>query len=580
MNIKLYKDFIFKVFFIFDKPKRYVFLLLIAFLFLGALDLLGISLIGPFVLIFFDFDRLQTEWGLFVGYDQEKLALYASLAIISIFLIRSIFIWLVNAFILNVSFNRQVEVRSQLLEHILEQEYSRRLTKNTAHYTTAIFAWCQQFVQSILNIFRVCAEGITIIFIVGLLIATDIRLFLTALTFALTTIFFMIFFFSRRFVSYGENKNKGLKKFSQAVHESIFGIKEIKILGLKNFFSNKVKDGASIVASAEKRLYLFSIVPRYLVETLLVTIICMIMLISTYGEENIISTISTLSIFMVAAIRLLPSISLIVSAFNSINLDIDAVNKLYEELTEVNLSRNNVDNTERYSKEDFRTFNTISFDKIKFGYEDNSILFENISLDINKGDFIGLVGESGEGKTSMIDLLLGINKPLSGDILVDGKSIYQSLDAWRSNIAYLPQETFLISGTLAENIALGQEAEEIDVNKVTNAINKAGLGELLGSLPEGLNTEIGERGLKFSGGQRQRVALARAFFSERDIFLLDESTSALDKGAASRILTQVHQLAQQGSTVILISHNEEMLKLCSRKLRISQGAIKDITTSE
>jgi len=251
MNYNLYRNYINKLFNIFGKSKSFLLLLLSSFLSLAFLDLVGISLIGPFVLIFFDFDKIQLEWGLFVGFDQKTLALYSSIVIISIFLLRAICVWAVNAFILNVSFSRQVELRTALLENILLQDYSKRLEKNTAHYTTAIFSWCQQFVQSTINIFRIIAESLSVIFIICLLMFTDITLFLIALAFALICISLMVFFFSRKFVEYGKEKNIGLAKFSNAVHEEVFGIKEIKILDLVEFFKEKVRDGAYKAARAE-----------------------------------------------------------------------------------------------------------------------------------------------------------------------------------------------------------------------------------------------------------------------------------------------------------------------------------------
>ncbi|MDA7562980.1 ABC transporter ATP-binding protein/permease [Gammaproteobacteria bacterium] len=574
MNIRVYKDHINKIFEIFGKSRSYLALLFLSFVSLAALDLLGISLIGPFVLIFFDFERIQSEWGLFIGYDQKQLALYASVAIVFIFALRSVCVWAVNAFILNVTFNRQVELRAELIVHILEQDYSARLAKSTAHYTTTIFAHCGQFVQSTLNIFRISAESLSVVFIMGLLIFTDFKLFLTAFLFCGLIISLMLFFVSSKFIKFGEDKNRGLVKFSNAVTESVYGIKEIKILGLADFFKSKVIEGASLAAAAEKRLYLFSIVPRYLVETMLVTVICIILIVANYNNENVSETIAVLSIFLVAALRLLPSMSLIIAASNALSLDVDSIKKLHNELS----SKPQISKTDKSAEdiEKFVSFDQISFNNLSYHYEGEPNIFNGLDLKINNGDFIGLVGHSGEGKTTLIDLILGINIPQNGDITIDGKSIYENLESWRATVAYLPQEIFLVNGTIAENIALGRDIRDIDIAKVNKCIKKAGLAEVIDNLPEGLMTEIGERGLKFSGGQRQRIALARAFFSDRNIFLLDESTSALDKDSAERILNQISDLSQAGSTIILISHNEEMLSKCNRKLRISNGQISEI----
>ena len=243
---------------------------------------------------------------------------------------------------------------------------------------------------------------------------------------------------------------------------------------------------------------------------MLVAVICMILVIANYNNDNVSETISVLSVFLVAALRLLPSISLIISAFNALSLDVDSIKKLDIELsTKPKISKKN-ESTQDIKK--FNEFKEIEFSNLSYHYEGEPNIFNDLNLKINNGDFIGLVGHSGEGKTTLIDLILGINLPQNGDISVDGKSIYKDLESWRATVAYLPQEIFLVNGTVAENIDLGRDLKDIDQAKVEKCINRAGLKEVIDGLPNGIMTEIGERGLKFSGGQRQRIALARAFF--------------------------------------------------------------------
>ena len=578
MKTIIYKEYFAKLFWIFNKSKTYVALLFVAFLFLAALDLVGISLVGPLVLIFFDFEKVQTEYGWFVGYDQKNLAVLATSIIVIIFSLRTVCIWALNSLILNAAFDRQVELRAEIIEQVLHQDYSKRLTKSTAHYTTVLFSYCQAFVQAVINVLRIGAEGLSIFFIMLLLIFTNFQLFLVALIFSGAAISGMILLFSKNFIAYGEDKNKGLVKFSNAVHESVFGIKEIKVLGLTDFFRARVIDGASRAAAAEKKLYLFSIVPRYIVETILVAIICLILVISIFANEDVLEVVGVLSIFLVASMRLLPSISLVIAATNDLSLGFDSISKLFDELQgraklthEANIVPSEV-STESFQK--------LEFQNVSFSYvgstEDEIEIFNNLNVSIHAGDFIGLVGESGAGKTTLIDLILGINTPQSGIILRNEHPMLENLNSWRSEIAYLPQETFILSGTIAENVAVGSEVADIDMAKVNKAVTKAGLNDLIGSLPDGLLTEVGERGLKFSGGQRQRIALARAFFAGRNIFLFDESTSALDSLAAESILEELGRLHKEGSTVILISHNQEMLWRCSRRLKIINGMVTEV----
>lgn len=577
MTINLYLNFIKRLLQIFGKSKRYLGALFVSFMSLALLDLLGISLIGPYVVLIFDFDKVQNEWGIFPNLSKSTLTIYASLLIMSIFFLRALSVWLLNNFILNSIYERQVELRSQLIEELLKADYSTRLEKNSGNYSTAILSFCGRFAQSTIGFFRILAESLSIIVIIILLIFTDITLFIIALSFALIVLGSMFYFFSGRFIKYGEAKNQGLFQFTNAVQEAIYGIKEIKILGLARFFSDRVRSGASMVAYADKRLTMFSIIPKYIVEALLVSIICVMLIVSNFSNQEPLDTIAVLSIFLVAALRLLPSVSTIIAAINAMNLDIDSINKLHDELflsnKEVNTSNKN-----KITCKSQELFNEMAIKSLSFTYKNGHKIFENISLSICKGDFIGLIGESGQGKTTLVDLILGINLPTNGKICVNGADIHGNIDDWRARVAYLPQETFLINGTIIENIALGENLEEIDIKKVSDSISKAGLSEFVSTLKDDIYTVLSERGLNFSGGQRQRIALARAFYSKREIIILDESTSALDKEASQKIINQVSKFTKNGGTALIISHNEKSLGLCNRRLKLAGGKIHEIQT--
>ena len=241
MTINLYLNFIKRLLQIFGKSKRYLGALFVSFMSLALLDLLGISLIGPYVVLIFDFDKVQNEWGIFPNLSKSTLTIYASLLIMSIFFLRALSVWLLNNFILNSIYERQVELRSQLIEELLKADYSTRLEKNSGNYSTAILSFCGRFAQSTIGFFRILAESLSIIVIIILLIFTDITLFIIALSFALIVLGSMFYFFSGRFIKYGEAKNQGLFQFTNAVQEAIYGIKEIKILGLARFFSDRVR---------------------------------------------------------------------------------------------------------------------------------------------------------------------------------------------------------------------------------------------------------------------------------------------------------------------------------------------------
>lgn len=573
LSIKKYSEHFNKVIWLFGQSKKYLVLLIICFVISGLIDLVGIGLIGPFVAIFIDFNKTTETIPFLANYSYENVAIVSSLILISIFVIRIITAYLVNNFVLSIVFNRQVELRSMLINAIHDQSYLERLNKTTGHYTSAIISFCTEYTSTAISMLRASAEIISVMFIIILLVITDWKLFFLTLGLAGSVLFVAITYFSKTFSNFGAIKNEGRRQFTDAVNDSVNGLKEIKILKISDFFKNKVIEGAKITAQAEKKLYLYTIVPRYFIECLLVFIICGMLLFSILLNGSILETISSLTVFLVASVRLLPSLNAIFQNFNIINLEMDSVNKLFLELTEF---RDEFSNTKSHSinKENFyyKNFKTLEINNLNFSYGEK-LIFNNLNLTISKGDFIGLLGKSGEGKTTFVDLILGIHSPHGGTIQVNKKSIFDDISSWRDNLAYLPQETFLINTTIAENIAIGETIDETVENKILYSIKKAGLEHVIMSLDDGIYTTIGERGLMLSGGQRQRVSLARAFYKNRNFFIFDESTSALDAESAERILDHIYNMSLEGSTIILISHNESALRKCNRKIRISNGEI-------
>ena len=194
-------------------------------------------------------------------------------------------------------------------------------------------------------------------------------------------------------------------------------------------------------------------------------------------------------------------------------------------------------------------------------------IFKNFSLEINKGEFLGITGSSGSGKTTLIDIMVGLIKPTEGDILIDGKKMQDQVSDWQSTIAYIPQNVLLINDTIKKNIALGIPEEEIDQNKINISIKNSSLNEFIDMLSNKENTLIGDNGVQISGGQKQRIALARAFYFDKEVIILDESTNALDKNTENQILKELKNL-EKIKTLIFISHDENFLKMCKKIIKL------------
>jgi len=378
--------------------------------------------------------------------------------------------------------------------------------------------------------------------------------------------------FRERLKEYGYLNNKHNVRMVQGINEAVDGLKEIRILGKEKYFYNIMRNGAKNSANISAKSSIINTLPSYTTEFLMILFVVLIVMISTLLGQDPQLVIPILSMFGVAAVRLIPSANFIMSGFSQINFTRDAIDILYDDL--INLKPLALKESSE-STQNLFNFNLFELKNIKFTYqygEDPSI--DNISLVVKEGEAIGFIGASGSGKTTLIDIILGLLKADKGEIILNGRALTSEEDLynWRSQIAYLPQEIFLIDDTLEQNIALGVEKGEINKKQIRNALKQAKLLDFIEQLPLGVKTIIGERGIRLSGGQRQRVALARAFYHQRNILVMDEATSALDNETEREIIDEIKRL-KGDMTMIIVAHRYSTIEHCDLIYKIDKGKI-------
>jgi ABC-type bacteriocin/lantibiotic exporter with double-glycine peptidase domain len=279
-------------------------------------------------------------------------------------------------------------------------------------------------------------------------------------------------------------------------------------------------------------------------------------------------------LFGIAAVRLAPSASQIMNGISTIRSSINGMEILYNNINDINklssLSNSRLNHT---SSEQKINFKTLRLNGVSFSHNDSSKkTIENIDLEINSGDIIGIMGPSGSGKTTLVDVILGLLKVSSGSIKFNDLNLEEELQSWQGQIAYLPQEVFILDQTLKQNITLTLNDCDIDDKKLEQSIRMAKLEVLVDELPKGMNTIIGEKGIRMSGGQRQRIALARSFYFERKVLIFDEATSALDSETEKEIMNEISQL-KGIKTIILIAHRVSTLHICNKVYKLEKGKI-------
>jgi ABC-type bacteriocin/lantibiotic exporter with double-glycine peptidase domain len=277
--------------------------------------------------------------------------------------------------------------------------------------------------------------------------------------------------------------------------------------------------------------------------------------------------------FGIASIRLIPSFNQLISCFSHLRFCRDGIRLLAKDITE--LRNKEKENNSFLNKEinQIKKFETLELKNISFTYNKKSrINLDNASISIKKNEFIGIMGPSGSGKTTLIDIMLGLLKPDKGQILINNIVLKDTNTFIKSKTAYLPQQAFIIDGSIKENVALGYLNDEIDEKKVLNSLHKAKIASTVLEMNDGINTHIGENGIKLSGGQRQRIAIARAFYHKREVLILDESTSALDERIEEEIINEL-KLLKKEITLLMIAHRHSSLKHCDKIIEIKNGKL-------
>jgi len=565
--------FLKKVLFLLGNRKRKLPVLIILFIFSSFLDVLGVGLIIPYM-SFVVSPELLSENRLFMVFsdfvdNKENILIYMSLILVTVFLIKTISAIVITRGIIKFSLDFGVELRSLLMKSYQSLPYTTYTQKNSSEYVYRIQSHTDQISQhTISSILRIISEGLITLMLFAFLIITSGVLVFYLIVFLGLIVLSYDLIFRKRIKIMGQKVAISQTAMVKGIYEGMAGFKEIKVLGKHIFFYNKVHTNSQSYADVKLQHKLISSIPRFFMELILVCVVVFLVLSFSVSGESTIDALPIISAFGVASLRLMPSISQIIASSTAIRFGKHAVDIIFKDIQSFDIVKNDNNNNNNIN-----AFKSFELKNISFSYPNISELaINNLSMKILNGSTIGIIGSSGSGKTTLVDILLGLLKPDSGEILYDGKLLNNNSHHWTDQVAYLPQQVFLIDDSIEKNIALGVESESIDKAFIDLAIKKSSLSELIKSLPEGVDTNIGENGVRLSGGQRQRIAIARAFYHNRSILVLDESTSALDQETEREIVKEIQNL-KGDKTMIIIAHRLNTLEHCDIIYKIEKGKI-------
>ena len=554
-----------QIFFLSGNKVLTIGMLFVIILLSSFFDLAGIALIGQYFTMLLDPENINNNYLLssISQNDYESSIINYGIILVIIFLLRSIIGLMINKFILSFSWNNQVKIQTYLLNAYQKLNYEDYINKNSSEYIQRIQHLVPQFSEGVLlPTLRVMSDGIVSLAIISLLAYLNIEALL--LFFVILVIFASSYtiIFGNKSKIFGKKSNIETIKLIQRLNESIYGLKEIRLLSSEKYFHQKMKNSAEKFAKNKVNGLFISTMPRFLLEFVLIAV-------SVMSGDDPSKSLGVLAIFGTASLRLIPSASNIMGGLSLIRFGRNATNDLYNDLISLEKSKTKIKNKST-KKENFKS---LLIDDISYTYPNmKESSLNNISLCINSGEMVGVIGKSGSGKTTLINLILGLLYQQSGEIRFNDENLSESLKSYWSTIAHIPQEIFLIDDSLKKNIALGVDEQEIDIEKLNFAINKAKLKEVVKGLPDNYETKIGERGIKLSGGQRQRIALARAFYFEKDFIILDEATSSLDNETENQIISEINNLKRK-KTILIITHKHSTIKQCDKIIMLENGRI-------
>lgn len=547
------------------KQKVQLIFLLFMTIFGAFLELLGVSAIMPFVNLAMNEDSITSNPFLYKIYElsgaatNNEFLIILAMILIGIYVVKNVYLIILYDAQYKFTYNSQQKLEGKLLSCYVKQKYLFHLSKNSAELQRNILQDVTGFFLSVLSYLQLLTEGSVCItlFIYLLYKDTSITLGVTALLVVFVLGFYGIFKKKINFI--GVSSREASAKRVQWVQQALGGIKEIKILGREPFFLNSYNKNAKIFAERQRKYQLAIVAPRPVMETVCIGSLLLIVAFKLKSGVSISYFLPTLSVFAVAAFRMLPSFGRISGCMGTISFQKSAVDEVCKDIKEAEYL---VDEEQNLIQTDINFKNKIVVENLAFQYPNTeNYVLRNVTLEIPKNKSVAFVGPSGAGKTTLADIILGILEPTQGGVKVDGSNIFKNLKTWNKKIGYIPQNIYLMDDTIRNNIAFGIDKEEVNEDRITEVLKEAQLKEYVESLEDGLDTYIGERGIRLSGGQRQRIGIARALYGNPEILVLDEATSALDNDTEKAIMEAMEML-HGSKTLIIIAHRLTTIKNC------------------
>ena len=594
---------------------------------LGVLMLIGavfetmsVSLIVPFMNAVMEPEKtmqkpyVQIICRIFDLHSPRTFLVVLAVILAALYIVKNVFLLFENNIQYRFVYGNMFAMQRQILANFIRRPYEDFLSVNSGEVIRIISSDTSQvftLLTQLLGMFTELVVSVALV-IATFVIAPTITLCIAVLLIALMLL--INYVLKPILHQAGVNNQKSAAAMNSWLMQSIQGIKELKVQRKEEYFQENYDRAGTIYVSSLRKNYVLSAVPRFMLEAISMGAFFIIVALMIYKGADLNTVVPMLSAVAMAAVRLLPSVNRISGALASISYTEPMLDKLIENLKaisgseEISLAAGDLKaKTEARTEEAEgsaisdgnanrpadtgaggtaetgadsvgtafpRLSRAITVEDVVYHYpkSDKNVL-EHANLTITPGESVGIVGQSGAGKTTLVDIILGLLRPASGRVAIDGVDIRTDNQAWLAQIGYIPQMIFMLDGTIRDNVAFGEDAEDIDDADVWAALREASMEDFVKSLPDGLDTQLGERGVRISGGQRQRIGIARALYTNPSVLIFDEATSALDNETEAAIMDSINHL-HGTKTMIIIAHRLTTIEGCDHVYRVEGGKIR------
>lgn len=574
-----------KLNYILDKKQKINIVVLAVMIFIGGiLETLSISAMLPVVWVIIDAESVQQnkycQWAMHFLHlhDMHEFIITLLVLLMIMYLLKNAYLlWLTSEQNRFISGNRN-KIISQVLREFLNRPYEFYLDADIPTVFRLTDSDIPNVFSILMALISLASETIVFVLICGVLVATDWRLvlFLVIISGIVTIVMFKVL--KPRLNKLGTTNQAIQSRIAKWRIQAIYGIKDVKVLHREAFFADNYESNGKIGARLNQKYAVINAMPRLLIESIFMVSILGYLIVCVAAGDDMKQMIPTLTAFGLAAVRLMPCVNRINTYLTDISYFRPCLDYVYENMNINEISKKT--NQTLLPVDETKTMqlrNKIELKDIVYAYPNtDTLIFNHADMEIPYGKSIGIMGPSGAGKSTIVDILLGLLKVHEGQILCDGDNVFDNYPAWLAQIGYIPQSIYLVDEPIRNNIAFGIADDEIDDNRIWQVLEEAQLKEFIQTLPEGLDTTIGDRGVRLSGGQRQRLGIARALYHNPEILVFDEATSALDNETEAAVMEAINSFHGK-KTMVIIAHRLNTIEKCDIIYKVEGGKIAQTT---